>query len=248
MKFFLDLQRQYQSVANEYDQTLEFPYRKHVEIPTTCSLIGDVRLKHALDLACGTGCYTRYLRSKGAFVYGVDISAEMIRIAKNIELKHPLGIQYFQQNVLRLNKIGDYDLITAIYLFHYFSTEDQLIRCCQNISMNLKNKGRFLTYVLNPDFKNENEFYTKYGFDVYKMDVIRDGAISAFSFNNSKVKIDNYYWSKKSIEKALRMAGFKIIKWIGPTISDEGIQRLGRPFWEDYLEYPRLVHIEAIKC
>jgi 2-polyprenyl-3-methyl-5-hydroxy-6-metoxy-1,4-benzoquinol methylase len=43
---------------------------------------------------CGEGFYTRRIKRKGAgTVVGVDISEEMIRLAKQQEQNHPLGVE-----------------------------------------------------------------------------------------------------------------------------------------------------------
>ena len=45
-----------------------------------------------MALACGCGYYTRRLKQHGvARVIGVDISSEMIRLAREHEQKEPLG-------------------------------------------------------------------------------------------------------------------------------------------------------------
>ncbi len=238
---------QYRDVASEFDNTLILPFRKYIEVPMTYSLIGDVKGLNVLDLACGTGLYTRYLRTKGAHVQGIDISEGMLKIAREVEEKYPLGIQYIQQDVLSLEKIGHFDLVLAIYLFHYFSTKKQLIKCCKNIFENLNRGGRFLTYVLNPGFKNKQGYYDKYGLNVHESDSLKDGCLSSISFDESDKVIKNYYWSKETLEDALLQAGFHEVKWIESSISESGLQKFGDNFWNDYIKYPRLVHLETFK-
>jgi toxoflavin synthase len=238
---------QYDYIASEYDKTLALLYRKYIEFPATYSLIGNVRGMNVLDLACGTGHYSRFLSINGAQTQGADISREMLRIAREIESSNPLGIQYHLADAANLGEIGCFDLTTAIYLFHYFQTKMQLLKCCRSVFNNLKNGGRFLTYTINPDFKNKRGFYRKYGMDIYEMSNFKNGSISRFHFTYSNKIIECYYWDRQSLEEALRVAGFQKIKWIKPTISNDGICKYGEAFWDDYLEYPRLIHLEAFK-
>lgn len=46
------------------------------------SLLGDVRGRHVLDAACGTGRHTRWLCDQGARVVGVDGSSGMLDVAR----------------------------------------------------------------------------------------------------------------------------------------------------------------------
>jgi predicted RNA methylase len=61
-------------------------------VPSFLGLVGDVSGKSVLDLACGTGFYSREFRRRGATdVLGVDISVEMIAAALGSEQRDPLG-------------------------------------------------------------------------------------------------------------------------------------------------------------
>jgi toxoflavin synthase len=56
------------------------------------NLIGDVKGKTVLDLACGEGRFTREIKKRGArHVVGVDNSDAMIGLARTIERKNPVG-------------------------------------------------------------------------------------------------------------------------------------------------------------
>ena len=62
-------------------------YRDELNNPATFKLIGDVRGRLVLDLACGEGYNTRILARKGAKVTGVDFSEKLIELAKREESK-----------------------------------------------------------------------------------------------------------------------------------------------------------------
>jgi 2-polyprenyl-3-methyl-5-hydroxy-6-metoxy-1,4-benzoquinol methylase len=57
-------------------------------------LIGNVKGLFVLDVACGEGCNTRLLASKGAKVVGVDSSKKLIESAVSQEERDPIGIDY----------------------------------------------------------------------------------------------------------------------------------------------------------
>ena len=73
----------YDEIAEEYKTSKQLPFRKHIEAFTLFELLGDLNSKSMLDLACGEGIYARQFKRAGASkVLGVDLSAEMIRLAK----------------------------------------------------------------------------------------------------------------------------------------------------------------------
>jgi len=57
-------------------------YHDTLILPNLLRNLGDVRNKHVLDLACGSGFFAKALTESGAHVTGVDISPELIEKAK----------------------------------------------------------------------------------------------------------------------------------------------------------------------
>jgi ubiquinone/menaquinone biosynthesis C-methylase UbiE len=61
----------------------ESPNRIYIELPTFLALMTDIKDEDIIELACGTGFYTRIFREKtSGLVYGADISEDMINYAK----------------------------------------------------------------------------------------------------------------------------------------------------------------------
>ncbi|WP_242589555.1 class I SAM-dependent methyltransferase [Corallococcus macrosporus] len=115
-------------------------------------------------LACGDGLYTRQLKARGAQrVAGVDISEEMVRVAREYEAAQPLGIEYHVADVADMAPLGVFDCVTAIYLLHYAHSPEHLLRMCRSIHAHLKPGGRFVTYSFNPGFSAKGPNSTRYG-------------------------------------------------------------------------------------
>src|ERR1043165_6504266 len=90
--------------------------------------LGDLAGLSVLDLACGDGMGTRLIKRWGAGrVVVVDISPQMIALARQQEEAQPLGIEYRIADAAALGKIGNFDRVTAAYLLHY--AENQAQRC-----------------------------------------------------------------------------------------------------------------------
>ena len=69
---------QYDAIGTRYNSMHDLP-AIHLERPSAIAALGDISGKRALDLACGTGRYSRLLIELGAAsVVGVDISPVMI--------------------------------------------------------------------------------------------------------------------------------------------------------------------------
>ena len=117
----------YDTIAEQYKQSKELPFRLHIETYTYFHLLGELADKSILDLGCGEGFYTRKFRRKGAArVVGVDISEKMIELARLQEARVPLGIEYIVRDVIELGEIGSFDLVVASYLLNYAQTKEQL--------------------------------------------------------------------------------------------------------------------------
>jgi len=68
-----------------------------------------------------------------------------------------------------------------------------------------------------------------------------------FSFDGQQFSFDNYYLSQATYEWAFRTVGFKEVRWHQPMLSPEGVQKFGKEFWQDFLDYLPIVGIECLK-
>jgi len=79
-------------------------YREEMNNPAFFNLVGNVRGKQILDLACGEGSNARILARKGAKVVGVDFSKKMIELAIQTEKEEKLGIRYYVSDAANLKE------------------------------------------------------------------------------------------------------------------------------------------------
>src|SRR5262245_66567956 len=86
---------QYDRIGSKYDEYARTATLKQAECYTFLRMVGALEGQRAMDLACGFGFYTRLLKAHGAaHVIGVDISPEMMRVARQQEHAEPMGITY----------------------------------------------------------------------------------------------------------------------------------------------------------
>lgn len=82
----------YDDIGEAFEGFKGLPLARYVEVPGFLALVGEVRGRSVLDLACGTGFYSREFKRRGASdVLGVDISGVMVAAARAREDEEPLG-------------------------------------------------------------------------------------------------------------------------------------------------------------
>ena len=60
----------YNQIAIQYKKAKEQPWRTRIELFSMMNLIGDLRGKKVIDVACGEGWLTRHLRRAGRITGG----------------------------------------------------------------------------------------------------------------------------------------------------------------------------------
>jgi 2-polyprenyl-3-methyl-5-hydroxy-6-metoxy-1,4-benzoquinol methylase len=148
-----------------------------VETYTFFQVLGSVVGLDVLDVAAGEGRLSRMLIARGArTVVGTDVSAEMIRRARELDSDGPhsttdgLRFEVVDARDEQFTLDEPADVVTAMYLFHYASSEDDLARMCRFPARNVNPGGRFVTYTINPfyDFTNvQPELADQFGFDYH---------------------------------------------------------------------------------
>ncbi len=240
---------QYDAIAADYKRTKESPLRRYVEVCSFFRLLGDIRGKALLDLACGEGFYTRQLKNAGARdVLGVDISAEMIALAVEEEERAPLGVRYACFDVAQLELEESFDLVTATYLLHYSASQAELGEMCRRIAAHLKPGGRLVCINENPmQAASDYAGYVQYGFNK-SVDLPRvDGSPISYTMVSGRkmIRFNAYYYSLECYETALKAAGFKDIQWHDLQLDPVGINECGAEYFREYLDNPPIAILEC---
>jgi len=245
--------KEYEQIADTYDTSFRISaYRTDVEQHSTLQIVGDVQGLQVLDVACGTGHYSRIMRKLGAArVVGVDLSPDMVRVARQTEEQEPLGnIEYHAQDAGDMETLGQFDLAVAVYLFHYATSLEHLQGMCHSVARNLRPGGRFVTFVLNPGLCTAEGYYRKYLVDIFARADMHDGDAYSFMFrveDGWTSPLTVYYWSWNAVEGALQQAGFGAIQRKNPSVSASELERSEPDFWKDYLDCPHCVFLDATK-
>ncbi len=138
------------NVAGWYDELLagEGTYQKEVILPNLVRLLGDIKGKRVLDLACGQGFFTREWKALGAEVTGADISPELIHIAR----ENNKGIPFFYCPADAMPSIpsGTRDIVTIVLALQNIENLDGTLAEVNRI---LAPKGKFYIVLNHPTFR-----------------------------------------------------------------------------------------------
>ncbi|MCL2639062.1 MAG: class I SAM-dependent methyltransferase [Oscillospiraceae bacterium] len=104
-----------------------------------------------LDLACGTGAFSRYFADLSYDVIGADISPEMLSVAAKKPCKN---VQYLCQDMTKLDLFGTIDCcVCALDSFNHLPDKNALKQAFSRVSL-FMNEGGVLTFDVNTPYKH----------------------------------------------------------------------------------------------
>lgn len=242
----------YDAIAKEYQDSKMLPFRRFSEEPTLLQLLDGIKGFSVLDIACGEGIYSRRMKKLGArHVVGIDISPEMIALARKMEANEPLDITYEVHDASISRTFGDFDIVVASYLFNYAQSKAQLVAFCANIFKNLRPGGRVVGMNDNPANDPQHyALYRPYGFTKSAPLPRKEGDPVTYTFYNADgtdFSFDNFFLNPDTYASVFREAGFKSFRWVPPIVTKEGMERHGAAYWQLYLQDPPVIGFEAVK-
>ena len=238
---------QYDKIGSAYERVKELPLARFAEVPTVLRSLEHIKGQRVLDLACGTGYYTRRIRELGAAeVVGVDISQVMIRHAVEVEAHLPLGISYQVLDATELPALGGFDRVNAVYLLNYAPNEESLRKMVDGVSRNLKAGGSFFAATTNPDFSFEGVNATKYGATFRSVRLFDAGREVLVELHvDPPVVFTCYTLWREVYERVLLDTGFCELSWIPQSVPDATIAQFRPGHWDDWLANPPVVGLSA---
>jgi len=243
-------------VAGWYDDLLkkDNTYQSEVILPNLLKTMNIKSSDNVLDLACGQGFFAREFAKLGAKVVGVDISKELIKIAKE---QNTQNINYTVSSADKLSFLKDQSLdkISIILALQNIENISQVLKECSRV---LKNKGKLYVVLNHPAFRVPKK--SDWGYDDKKKVQYRrvEKYLSEFLINidmnpgekiqkNKKYTV-SFHRPLQAYLKSLNTAGFLTAdfeEWIsnkksqnGPRQKEEDVARK---------EIPLFVCIETIK-
>ncbi|MFD6969940.1 class I SAM-dependent methyltransferase [Streptomyces sp. NPDC059979] len=245
----MSAQQQYDEIGEAYEGFKALPLEQYVVVPSFLALVGDVSGKSVLDLASGTGFYSREFKRRGAAeVLGIDISGEMVAVAQQLEGHSPLGVHYEVGDVAELRPLGRrFDIGLAVQLLNYAEDIATTERMCRNAHESLEPGGEFFVLNQSPDFRFDGPTPERYGFrsELTGEEVETGPRVRTTALLDPPVSFVANRPRREVYEKCLRAAGFSELSWVPLTVSEAGVREFGADFWADFHANPPL---EMLRC
>lgn len=221
--------------------------QRHIVTPALMDVIGPVMGKEILDLYCGAGSLTRRLAALGANVTAVDNSERLIGIAKEVNSRENLHINYAVAEPTDLSVIGDSVFDDIVCNMGLMMTRD-LAGAIAELARMVKLGGRFIFSVVHPCFcmpdacwvrddvgrviyRAVDNYHTEGWWPFEVSDVVR---------NRTKIK----HRTIAGYVNALSSRGFNVRRIIEPRPSPDTL--VLKPHLDIYDRLPAVMIIEAI--
>ncbi|WP_371791359.1 class I SAM-dependent methyltransferase [Streptomyces sp. NBC_01471] len=240
--------QQYDEIGEAYEGFKTLPMARFPERDSFLRMVGDLRGRSALDLACGTGFYTRQLKRLGAAeAFGVDISGEMVAAARAIEERTELGVRYAVADAAELHAFDrPFDIATAVYLLNYAEDAPGMERMCRSIHRSLVPGGEFFVLTQAPEFRFDGPPTAPYGFTY---EPVGEGAtgprVRITALLDPPITFVTNSPRREVYEDCLAATGFTEVTWVPLRVPEDGVRAFGAPFWEDFLANPPLAMLRC---
>jgi SAM-dependent methyltransferase len=198
-----------QARAESYSR-LEFPntyYLAYRDLPDIISR--HVTGNRAVDFGCGTGRSSRFLKRLGFYVTGIDISEDMVRIARKIDTS---GDYQLVSNG-NYNHFGtnQFDLVQSIFTFDNIPGWDNRINILIGLRDLMKTTGRMICLDSTPElYINECASFTTNDFPENRVAKTGDIVRCIMLDVEDKRPVEDIFWSLSDYEKLFNLAGLVI--------------------------------------
>ena len=199
------------------NQTRAESYSKH-EFPNTYYLayrdLPDIISKHvtgnhAIDFGCGTGRSSRFLKQLGFDVIGIDISKDMLEIARNLDLSGDYQLVLNgKYDHLGLNQ---FDLVQSIFTFDNIPGWTNRTNILKGLRDLMKPTGKMICLDSTPElYVNEWASFTTKNFPenwtAKTGDIVHDIMLDV----EDRRPVKDIFWSMEDYNKLFNLAGLKI--------------------------------------
>ena len=244
------------NVAGWYDNLLkkDNTYQSEVILPNLSRLMDIKKSDTVLDLACGQGFFAREYAKFGAKVIGVDISSELIKIAKEQNTQN-INYTIASADKLPFLKNESIDKISIVLALQNIDNISSVFKECNRI---LKKDGKLFVVLNHPVFRVPQK--SDWGYDEKKKVQYRiiEKYLSDFMINidmnpGEKIQRNKKYtvsfhrplsvYFKNLNSASLLVSGFE--EWISNKKSQNGPKQKAEDIARK--EIPMFACIEAVK-
>ncbi|WP_330684031.1 class I SAM-dependent DNA methyltransferase [Petrocella sp. FN5] len=221
----------YEQFAMIYDSALnELPYGAWLVYIESIFKKNGLEPNLILDLGCGTGSMTNLMAKKGYEMIGVDLSEDMLAIARDKAKEEELeGVMYLNQDMTELDLFGTVDAVISVGdALNYITFEEDLKKTFEKVNLFLNPGGLFI-FDMNTVYKFKevlgNKTYAENHEDyayIWENYYYEDEAINEYEVNVFIKNEDGLYekstevhhergYEPKEVIKCLEASGLKFL-------------------------------------
>jgi len=220
----------------EFENTYEDPRRaaayNELELGGTYDLVfanlpglleRQVKGTRAVDFGCGSGRSTRFLQKLGFATTGLDISEEMVAIARR---RDPQGIyRVIDDGDFQALPASGFDLVQSAFTFDHIPGYDRKVRLFRELRNLLAKGGTLVNIVSTPEIYT-HEWVTFSTRDYPKNRMARCGdvvSIVTTAYSDAR-PVEDIFWPHEDYLRVYREAGLEVVLVERPlAVGDEGI-------------------------
>lgn len=220
----------YGNFASFYDGlTLDVDYKKRTAYLLKLFKKYDKKPTLLLDLACGIGGFSNCFAESGIEVIGVDMSQEMLSVAREKSAESGCEVLYLCQKAQELDLYGTVDgAVCCLDSLNHITDYRSFCKAISRVSLFLE-EGSLFIFDLNTEYKHRNVL----GDNVFVIETEDVYCVWANKFKEKNRTVDisldffvkdgeNYYreseqfseraYSLEEVEKALQKAGLQLVE------------------------------------
>jgi len=194
-----------------------------------------------LDMACGAGRHAIILARKGFNVTAVDLSENLLSIAKKTADGENLSINFIHSDIRKFDTIDKFNLILNLFTsFGYFETDKENYAVLQKAYDLLEDEGYFVLDFFNLRFMQQNLIeFSEENFgsaEIHQYRKIKDNRVTKKIVITKDGNLSTYeesvrMFTKDELVSTITKIGFDIYKTFGDFLGNEF----------DDLKSPRLI-------
>jgi SAM-dependent methyltransferase len=132
--------------------------RTEMEVDRALAMLKGQPGERVLDLACGSGRHSLELKRRGFEVVGVDISPELLEIARQDAENQGLEVEFIESDLRALDFDSEFDIVLSLNdgAIGYLETEEENRHAFEVIARALRPGGRHLVQLPNVLYAREH--------------------------------------------------------------------------------------------
>ena len=245
---------QYDDIGAAYEEMRKLPISILQDANVEAAVAPFIKGAKVLDLACGTGYYSKKFLEWGAKqVVGIDISKGMVDAANAASMNSDrLSFYVGDCSVPARHKDGGFDVVFGAWLLNYASDGKEMANMFRNVSINLNGSGHFIGVTPpptdNPRRHCERALVARpaqYGGVVVTITKdVKDGVATHLdaTMRTGKVEFDAYHLTKRLYESCAREGGLEgALIWRpvdSPDMRRDVLESIHDSSWGKYLTVP----------